>query len=164
MREREPIEWPECIVTLEESHFGGLIHFVPDDATVLKSPDGLYMGWPEEEELQRYEPGVVYRASEALLLAKAGLSQEQLRVVHAAKRFLGVRVDQIELRPRRLWTEDEVCAAWSDWSHEEREHYTALRVSAIGLQGASETEASLEQRQVAASWAAERVSREEVSP
>ena len=162
MRDREPIEWPECILTLEESDFGGLIYFVPDDATVLKSPDGLYMGWPEEE-LHRYEPGVVYRASEALLLAKAGLSQEQLRVVHAAKRFLGVRVDQVEPRPRRLWTEEEVCAAWTDWSRKERKRYTTLRVRALGLQGASEAAASLEQRRVAASWAAERVSRKEVS-
>ena len=162
MRDREPSEWPQCIMTLEESDLDGVIYFVPDDATVLKTPDGLFMGWPGEE-LQRYEPGVVYRASEVLLLAAAGLNREQLRIVHAVKGSLGFRVDQVELRPRRLWTEEEVCAAWTDWSRQERKRYVTLRVRALGLQGASEAEASLKQRQFAASWAAERVSREEVS-
>ena len=158
MRDRETFEWTECIVTLEESDFGRL-HFVPDSVTVLEAEDGLYMGW---DELHRYEPGVVYRGSEALRLIAAGLSSEELRVVHELKRIMGVPVGQVAPRPWRLWTEAEVCAAWAGWSSEERERYTTLRVRALGLQYASESKATLEQRQVAASWAAERVARREV--
>lgn len=157
MRDREPLEWPECIVTLESAF--GLLHFVPDDVTVIEAEGGLFMGWGE---LRRYEAGVVYRGSEALRLVAAGLSSEELRAVHDVKRVLGVGVGQVAPRPRKIWTEDQVCAAWAGWSSKERESYTTLRVRALELQGASQSEASLEQRQVAASWAAERVARREV--
>lgn len=148
--------WPECIVS-QESDLGDLIHFVPDDVTVVETPDGLLMGWGDD--LRRFEPGIVYRASEALQLARADLRLEDLRAIHAVKKILGGRVDHVEPQPRRLWTEEEVCTAWSGWSIEERERYTALRVRALVLLGASEAEATLEQRTVAASWAAEHVSR-----
>lgn len=146
--------WPDCIVS-QESDLGGLVHFVPDDVTVLEAADGLFMGWGDE--LRRFESGVIYRASEALQLARARLPLKDLRAVHAVKRIFGGRVDQVEPRPRRLWTEDEVCAVWARWSTEERDRYTALRARALEALVAAETEATLEQRTVAASWAAERV-------
>lgn len=160
MAEMHAFEWPPWIVT-QRSDFGGLVYFVPDDATVVEDEEGLLVGWGT---LRRYEPGVVYRAAELAQLVEWQPSPEDLRTLHEVKRlFSGQLV--VEPRPRRTWTVEEVTAAWRGWPIPVRERYLELRLQALARLGVrDETEATDEQRFLAASWAAERASPEGEEP
>lgn len=151
--EHKPFEWPDCIVT-QESAWGGLIHFVPDDVEVVELPRGLFMGWGT---LRRYEPGVIYRASELEHLISLEISEKDLRVIHQVKKTFGGEVKATLPRPKRLWTEEEVVDAWAAWSTAQRDRYLELRLRTLRRLETSEAEANLQQRTLAASWAAERV-------
>lgn len=112
------------------------------------------MGWGT---LRRYEPGVIYQASELEHLISLEISEKDLRVVHQVKKIFGGAVKTTLPRPKRLWTEAEVGEAWAGWSTAQRERYLDLRLRALKTLETSEAEANLQQRTLAASWAAERV-------
>ena len=154
MSSTAPFEWPDLIVT-QRSDLGGIIHFIPDDVIVVETDDGLYMGWGSS--LKRYEPGVVYRASELAALVASPPSLEELRTLHTVKQLFGLEVQAVLERPSKLWSYDEVTELWETWSIPLRERYLALRLEALQRLGIRPNDASEEHRALAASWAVERM-------
>ena len=153
MRE-STFEWPEDGFLANRSRELGLAYFVPDDAEVVDNSRGFYLG--RAGTLQRVEPGTVYRARELRHLVGMQPTLPELEVLHEVKRLFGVEVTASRPRVRRYRSEEEIAALWSGWPLPRREHYLKSRLRALEWLGTGEETATLEQRTVAASWAAER--------
>ena len=101
------------------------------------------------------QPPVTYRWSELREIEQLRPSRSLLATVHEVKRAFGPQATiapphGLEFRPSRLWTREQVEAAWRGWTRRQQHEYEQQRQRALGVTG---------DRVYAASFAAEWVAK-----
>lgn len=129
--------WPDVVITVDcREVFGELIHLVRDDRL---APPG---------------DGVVVRVKECRQLVEGRAVRAAIQTLVSVKAVFGI--DCVP-RPSRVYDRDEVQVLWEGWGTEDRKIYKAKRREALGLGHVDDQTATPYQRQLAASWAVEKL-------